>query len=227
MIRPSVSPEDDHIQAIAQDFESRGYSVVRRPTGADLPGFLDGYRPDLIAVGPTENVVVEIKSFASTADADRFRGVADRVARQPGWRFVLVAPPPREGVLPGEQLTSFDASEIRQRLEEAHALQASGHPEAALLLAWAAAEAALRLLAERESIPLRRPDTGTLLRELASEGVVDRDHFRQLSDSWRQRSAVAHGFRPQAASRPEEMRDALKRLTDVTSELLEEERTSA
>lgn len=121
-------------------------------------------------------------------------------------------------------LTPFDAAEIRQRLEEAHALQAAGHTEAALMLAWAAAEAALRLLAERESIPLRRPDTGTLLRELASEGVVDRDRFRQLSDYWRQRSAVAHGFRTQAVGRPEEMRDALRRFTELTSELLEEER---
>ena len=49
------------LQEIAAEYESRGYDVLVEPSPEELPEFLTGFHPDLVARGPNESVVVEVK----------------------------------------------------------------------------------------------------------------------------------------------------------------------
>lgn len=45
--------------------------VIVEPTDVELPDFLKGFQPDLIAVGETESVVVEVKAGAQAYEEYR------------------------------------------------------------------------------------------------------------------------------------------------------------
>lgn len=192
-----VVAERQRLERIAEEYRSKGYDVLVEPSGPDLPPFLGDHRPDLIARRGDERLVVKLKPSSSEAEHDQVRGLAERIEREPGWRFVLIAASPAEELLPGERLALLSDPEVEQHLRQARLLLQSGQREAALLLAWAAIEGQLRALAKREEIPLPRPDTLTLLRQLVSLGLIDRDHYGTLTEAFRARSAVAHGFRPE------------------------------
>ena len=57
-----VSVQEKHgIKQIADDFRSRGYRVLVEPTATDIPPFLENFRPNMIAHGPEDSVVVVVK----------------------------------------------------------------------------------------------------------------------------------------------------------------------
>lgn len=199
MIAPDLPvSERQRIERIAEEYRSKGYEVLVEPLGSDLPSFLEDERPDLIARRGDERLVIELKPPSSRPELGKARRLAERVQKEPGWKLVLIALSPAEELLPGEQLSLLDSPEVEQHLAHAHRLLGMGRAEAALLLAWAAVEAQLRWLAKQEEIPLPRPGTLTLLRQLVSLGLIDREHYQALFDAFKARSVVAHGFKPQA-----------------------------
>lgn len=200
MATPDPLSGRQQLERIAEEYRSKGYDVLVEPSGRDLPRFLGDHQPDLIARRGDERLVIEVKSSASEAERDRVRFFAERIESEPGWKLVLIATSPTEELLPGERLSLLSQPEIGQQLEQARSLLASGHGETALLLAWAAIEGQLRTMAMEEGIQLPRPDTPTLLRQLVSLGLVDREQHRLLTDANRSRGAVAHGFRPDRES---------------------------
>lgn len=176
------------------------FEVVLHPHPSSLPDFLRGYRPDLLARQEDESVVVEVKAGSANPQRDRFRELACAVDGQPGWRFELVfrsAPPVPEPDAPAAQRPSLTRPDAARAIADAEDLVGSGRPEAALLWAWSAAEATLRLLASAEGISLRRSDPAYLLKQLALEGAITREDYEVLMRSFRTRNAVAHGFRPE------------------------------
>jgi len=78
------------LQEIAAEYQARGYEVLVEPGPEKLPEFLASFRPDLVARGPNESVVVEIKVGTKTAASERFREIAETIQRQPGGRFSLI-----------------------------------------------------------------------------------------------------------------------------------------
>lgn len=192
----SLVAERRKLERIAEEYRSQGYDVLVEPSGSDLPSFLQDHHPDLIARRGEERLIIELKSSPAVGGKDQVRWLAEKVHREPGWRFVLIASGPEEGLLPGEQLSLLSDTEVEQHLRQVRLLLGSGQNEAALLLGWAAIESQLRALAQREEIPLPRPDTPTLLRQLVSLGLTDREQHRLLTEAFRARSAVAHGFKP-------------------------------
>jgi hypothetical protein len=90
----------------------------------------------------------------------------------------------------------LDEREIQLQLAEANTLLNAGHPKAGLLLAWASIEALLRLVVSREGLPARGSDPAALMRRAASEGLIDQDDYASLSNAFKVRSAIVHGFRP-------------------------------
>ena len=192
---PVVS-ERQRLERIAEEYRSKGFYVLVEPSGSDLPPFLGKHHPDLIARRGDEQLVIEVKASRSDAGPDEVRELAESVKNEPGWRLVLIASSPAEELIPGERLSLLSDTEVEQHLRQASLLLASGQREAALLLAWASIEGQLRSQAKREEIPLPRPDTLTLLRQLVSLGLIDREQHTLLSKAFRARSAVAHGFKP-------------------------------
>jgi uncharacterized protein YutE (UPF0331/DUF86 family) len=194
MNQPDWTTERAELERVAQEYRARGYQVVVSPSGPDLPEFLRDYPPDIVASNDRESVLVEVKDRYSTANLARLRTIAQRIENQPGWRLAVVSPSLHGG--PTEEFRPADMQRIRQLLSEASALQENGHQRAAILLYWAAFEAAMRLAADRYAVEVPRPDTWSLMRELVSNGVLDRDRYQSLNDSFRLRSAFAHGLEP-------------------------------
>lgn len=195
-----IPPEERLVLQVAEEYRQEGYEVVLQPTPSSLPDFLRGYRPDLLARKADESMIVEVKAGSATPQSDRFRDLARAVNGQPGWRFELVvrnAPPVSEPDAPAAERPSLTGPDAARAVAGAEDLVGSGRPEAALLWAWSAAEATLRLLASAEGVSTRRHDPAYLLKQLALEGAITREDYEVLMRAFRTRNAVAHGFRPE------------------------------
>ena len=94
-------------------------------------------------MGDNESVVIEVKSRKSLASDPRARELARLLQDRPGWRFELVVVPAEEES-PYVGVQSFERDDILRGISEADQLNEAGSTEAALLLAWASAEAAVR-----------------------------------------------------------------------------------
>jgi REase_AHJR-like len=195
------------VEQIANEYKDQGYEVLVEPQIPQLPGSLAGFQPDLVVRRGAEVVVIEVKSRESLSDP-RLQALAEAVRRQPGWRFELVLLKPELGP-PGTR--EWSAEDVTDTLSQVETLLRSGHQEAALLLAWSAAEATLRLLAHKERLALEREDAPYLLKLLVSRGVFTRAQYDLLWDVLQSRNAVAHGLKPPELD-PAKIRKLLKLL---------------
>ena len=207
----SQSLESQIIAKVAEDYRRRGYEVEVEPKETSLPDFLDGYRPDLIARNSTESVVVEVKIGTRTSVVERLRDVAERVNRQPGWRFSLVFVSPEQPDQISE-VRPAPLSILEKRASNADALLKSGQSEGAFLLLWSVLEGILRILSHHAQLPLESLPTSTLIRELYSAGELDMDQFETLMQVLPIRNQLVHG-----CETPKETFDVeqLRRLVDV------------
>ncbi len=83
--------ESELERKIAAGYEGQGYTVVAQPRPEDLPFDLGFYRPDLlVSKADKEHYIVEVKHSSRSIPVERYREVAEIVAGQPGWRFLLV-----------------------------------------------------------------------------------------------------------------------------------------
>lgn len=189
-----LGSEAQKLQEVAAEYKAQGYKVVVEPSPAKLPEFLEGFRPDLIARGPNESVVVEVKMGTQTAASERFRELVQAVQDQPGWRFSLVIIDPRADEVASATQPLLDLKEIRERLERADTLLKTGLPEAAFLLTWVSVEALLRQTAIREGLPLERVPSSALVKELFSLGILSQVELDIAQDALPIRNALVHGF---------------------------------
>lgn len=205
------------IAKVAEDYRRRSYDVDVEPTGPSLPAFLEGFQPDLIARSPDDSVVVEVKVGTQSSVADRFRDVAERINRQPGWRFSVVYVSQDE---PGRISDSPPAprSTLEERLRKAEALLQTGQSEAAFLLLWSALEGVLRLLSHQAQLPLENLPSPALIRELYSAGELDVQQFETLMRLLPTRNRLFHGLESQEETDVEGLRDLVRALlAELTS----------
>ena len=202
--------EHKRLSSISLEYEARGYEVKLGPAPAEMPEFLAGFQPDLIAVGKGESVVVEVKTRDELKDEQPILALEQVLRNRPGWRFELII----DGL--DEEQKAIGTTQIRASLNEGDELQRHGHLAAALLVLWSATEGALRLLANRENIELESPSAGYMLKRLYTLGLLARGQYQILDEIMKLRNGAAHGF--QVSLTP----DDLKRISEVLSELLNE-----
>jgi hypothetical protein len=182
------------IQEIAHDYEARGYRVLIEPTPPELPPFLANFHPDVIAYGPEDAIVVEVKVGTHTSASERYRELAEIIQQHPGWRFSLVVVDPRSDDIVPATRPLLDRSKIVDRLKEAEELLKRGVKEAAFVLLWASIEALLRHMASREGLPLERVPSSALLKELFSLGLLSRNGLDIALQALSVRNSLVHGF---------------------------------
>ena len=134
MNRPNWTIERREIERIAREYEDQGYELKIAPRPSELPDFLQEYRPDIVARGSKDCLVIEAKQPIDQAERERIRGIAERVGSQPGWRFVLVSPEPSGRAVTGEPVDRPDDSDVRRLAQEARTLIIGGHQEAASII---------------------------------------------------------------------------------------------
>jgi len=146
--------------------------------------------PDIVAEGPNESVVIEVKSPRRVRGTDYWKELSSVVQKHPGWRLELVvndtsvARPPE----------TISKELIRERIQEGQQLSEQGMLAAAVLVTWSAAEAAMRVASKNHEIELPDFRPSTVISRLYSDGLIERDEYDFLLDCMRVRNAVAHGF---------------------------------
>jgi len=207
-----LSQEQRRIREVAEGYRRRGYRVVVEPDPQSLPDFLTGFRPDILAESPEEEVIVEVKPTGAVSP-DYWQRLSETVLQHPGWRLELVVTDPLESG-PRELLGE---DEIRDSLDEAATqARAARRAAASFLLAWAATEGAMRLTAAKHNLELPDQNPGTLITRLYTDGLMEREDYDQLLLAQAQRNAVAHGFRREVT--PEDV----ERLRSIAERILAE-----
>jgi hypothetical protein len=213
MTKQSGNITSNAVESVAEKYRERGYEVLVEPRGSDVPSFLQGFQPDLIARRQGESVVVEVKFGTETSAAERYKDVAEAILAQPGWRFDLVVIKPGEGEPTAVDATLPTESELQGRLKRADELAAAGSLEAAFLVLWLTAEGLMRLQAKRAGLPLERMPTSALVRELYSAGELAREDYETTLRLMETRNGVVHGFStPVSAQKVSELKSIVEHL---------------
>jgi hypothetical protein len=186
-------------ERVAANYRNQGFQVVIEPQAKDMPFDLSGYSPDLIVKKPSgENYLIEIKSSARQMPIERYRDIAETVAKHPGWGFLLVTGDDVEG--DNKELLTWD--QIAQRQAQAKKLLSSHEPEAAFLLAWGAFEALLRQQALRIHIPIEKFPTPSLIKHFYSQGELSIEQFDEVNKLNTARNLFVHGYQTTSLKEP-------------------------
>jgi len=215
MARSTLTAEQKSLDTAAQEYENKGYRVIKEPDPSQLPDFLKGFRPDLIAYGDRENVVVEAKSSDTLPRSLDMVSLADVVNAQSGWRFQLIVTGPSMR----EEAAGLDWWEIRHRVADARELL-DGQEDAAAVLAWSAAEATMRLIAKQHRVSLgsvQRNAPSFLVTKLYALGLLSREDYDVLSEGVQMRNLIVHGYRSSGPTQ-----DEVRKLVDSVERLLAE-----
>ena len=156
----------------AEEYRRKGYKVALGPELEFLPGF----HADLVVRKDDEIKVIEVKSRSSLAADAKIRELVRAVDSRPGWSFELLLVAEPEKLDAPEGARSFDREQGLQRIREAERALASGLSEAALVLAWSACEAAVRVLVtEQEKSDRDISAPGYFLDRAVFLGIVSRE----------------------------------------------------
>jgi hypothetical protein len=184
--------EQRRARQLAREYEKRGYEVIVGPKREQLPRFFGSYRPDLIATKKNQQVAVEVKSRRSLSSSKQLAEIAKSIEQHPNWRLELVVTNPTD--VEDEVGSYLDVGISKRWLADARDLFRQKKDEAAILIGWSAAEAALRTIALNENVPHKQGGIGYLLKLLYSRGLVNRGDFQILDEIGNIRSHIAHGF---------------------------------
>jgi hypothetical protein len=214
MANSNVPREEKRLYEIAEEYKRRGYRVTVAPTSNQLPRFLSKFRPDIVAEGPHESIVIHVlkptpKSAKQSAaqwpyeptvmeaklpgqqrDINYWKKLSSVVRRHPGWRHELVLDDPSRRDMP----ETISQELIQERLQEGQRLAEQGMVAASLLITWSAAEAAMRLAGQGYELDLPDWRPATVISRLYTDGVLEREDYDFLLECLQIRNAVAHGF---------------------------------
>jgi len=187
----SSTAYEKRLRQVAEEYRQRGYRVTITPPSRQLPDFLRGYRPDLVAESPDESVVIEVGPAGKGTEDGDWAKLAELVQQHPGWRLDLVIDRQRNE----KTLVVIDRQEIEARLQEGLHLSKANMLEAALLITWSATEAAMRRVCKKQKVDLPDYRPATLVTRLYTDGLIERDEYDLLMRDMHMRDAVAHGLR--------------------------------
>ena len=142
-----------------------------------------------------ERKVIAVKTRPSLVADPAFSEFKRIINSRPGWSFELLVVGEPERLDAAENPQPLDESGILNRLDQAETALNAGLPEAALLLAWAGAQALVRMMVEAEGVAIKRvtiPDY--VLSQAVYLGAIDRDNADRLRQIAECRNAIAHGF---------------------------------
>ena len=184
-----------NIDEVADQYRSEGYKVVVAPASNEVPDFARGNGIDLIAYKGEEKVIIEVTTREDLQRDPNIVQMARIANEQPGWRLDLVVlnPADSQDKVPLGALEP-PLEQIDRTLESAERLVETGELPSALMVAWAALEAALRQSARSADITIKSYSALFLLGALYSEGLLERGEFDSLSEALKIRNTVAHGM---------------------------------
>jgi hypothetical protein len=167
------------------------------PRGDQLPPFVANSQLDLIATRGNEGVIVEIKTNRIDLSRDhQLVRLAEIVNAQPGWRLDVVVLE-QETVIEkaAQEATEPSDEQLAQILKTAEELADQGYTPYAYVVAWGGLEAAMRRMRDGAELYGRTTPT-ELMRTLYGNGLLSREQFERLRESYKIRTQVVHGLVP-------------------------------
>ena len=188
LTREEGDREHDVLANLRTRYEAMGYRFIVQPTPADLPGSIEGYIPDAVAVRGDDRIAIEVRARADEK-YDTIASLAKRFEKRPGWRFTVsfsTDDPLMSGPIPTEQVAAIraDADRVRKMLND-------GYEAGALVMAFSLLEATARVTRDGRNTPPLRP--GTVVQTLAMEGLVSPEIAASLLELIPRRNRVVHG----------------------------------
>ena len=188
----------DVLTNVADQYRKEGYDVVVAPAAEQLPGALADLGVDLVAHRGNERVAVRVKGRHELYD---LQPPPDARALPQGWSLDLVVYPPAAS----EEIARNGAPETpeyaRTLIEEAEQLLQAGALRASFLIAWSAAEAAMRGAVRRAGLALEPETPRFVLKTAYSNGITSRDDYDRLQRGLDLRNRIAHGLPADGLSR--------------------------
>ena len=178
--------EQDPLENVAEKYRQEGYEVVIHPEASDLPVFLQSSPVDIFARKGEKIVALKMNEEDDS----------------PGGAVGVVA--------------DLDADEGLVLLEEA---ESHLHPEtirSAIVMGWAAFEAAVRGALKRSMSSIASATPRQLIEKLRLNKLVTPEEYTKLLECMYLRNALAHGIRPDNPSA-----DLVPFLFNITRRLLQ------
>lgn len=188
MATSSLIREKDFLQTLIPSYEAEGFSVFLHPAREMLPPFMRGYQPDAIAIREDKKIAIEIKREGNSPVVAAMDELQKIFSNDSDWELRVYYIP---GRLEEEDIQPSGLPEIDAALAEVEQLKRAGHLRAALIMAWAALEAAGRALLPQNLV--RPQEANKLVELLASEGVVTPTEADSLRRAITARNAATHG----------------------------------
>ena len=214
--RPVVEIDPDFVERHVAQKTAKKLRSEGRDVSTQVPlDFFPGFRADLIVREGGKTRVIEVKTRSSIAADRRISELAYIINSKPGWTFELILvgdPSSRDAPFAD---TPPDRHKILKRIEQARKALESGLPEAALMLALSACEAALRASMADEECP--SSNTSYALSQALNRRIISWDECINLADLRKQRDAITHGFTHDTPSQ-----DAITRLIETARRLTTE-----
>lgn len=177
------------LDLLRERYEGNGYSFFAYPPAQLVPNFMEGYRPDAIAMRDDDRIAIEVKQ-RSRQDAKQLARVAERFASHPNWKFVVVS----DEVLPDFEALGISSPEaIEGQLTEAEQLVRAEHYRAAFVLGWAIIEALARALQRGGEMGSQSRSPREVAEILERNGYIGFEEGRRLRNLVNLRNATVHG----------------------------------
>ena len=191
MVSDTAIVESELVAIRAEEFRDEGYEVQ-----VNVPlDFAPNIKVDLLARKDGHSKVLLVRTRTSLQRHNAYKELGLLLNNKPGWSCqLLLVGEPEKRHSPADSY-SMPQANIVQRLAEAQEAEEAGLDVAAFLLAWSAAEAAIRALVALEGILIDRvtaPDY--VLNTAVYHGAISRDDYDYLYKVMAVRNALAHGF---------------------------------
>lgn len=188
---------EQELKKLAGVYEGQGYKVIVRPKPEDLPAFAKDFKVEILAGRADEGVLVSVKKNRQEMEADKdMPGYAEITSEHPGWRYdfaILEGEEPWARELRGA--LDFSGEDVIRTLGEAEEMVRMGFTRAAVITAWSALEAAMRMRLRASGEPAGWGTTPRqMLNELYSSGILQGDEFARLEGLSQVRNQIVHGF---------------------------------
>ena len=209
---------ETRILEIMGKYTADGWQVERQPQLECLP---EDLRPDIAAHKEGANKAIDVTTRAALSVSDRSLRLAQILNPMPDWEYILnLLAEPQYPPAP-ETARPLTTSETLANLAQARRAQKEHLSDAAFMLAWAAAQAALHTLITAKGVPERRPPAVAYAAYQALDlDVLDNQEYEALNDLWRTHNAIVHGF-TNDRDRPQ----SLQTMMDMATQLVHRARS--
>jgi uncharacterized protein YutE (UPF0331/DUF86 family) len=206
-------------------YRKQGYEVVGNPVPEDLPAFAAEFHVEAVARRGAEGVLIAIKRDRASFESDtNLQHYAEVTNQQPGWRFdFVVLEPVNPNARDFQDAHEFTKDDISQSLTQADELNQNGYGKYAIIAAWSALEAAMRMRirAHGQDAETVSPPRA-LLRELYSAGILTPHEFNQAEVASRLRNQIVHGFTVPSTKVGLDANHVVHNLSELTRRLVTE-----